>query len=114
MGKQFKITEQTRKNLIKSFWKLYKKDNINKITIGNICRDANYDRTTFYRYFNDIEDLIGKLEDEIINGIKDDVNKNINNNGKSNILFDGFSKFNDKYGEYVVTFCKKGNNGFYN
>ena len=103
-------TEQTKENLIKSFWELYKEKNITAITVGNICSNANYNRTTFYRYFNDTSDLLNELENTIIYNIKN----SINSKETTNILFDGFEKFNNKYGEYINVFYRKGNNNFYN
>ena len=107
MEKQNNITLKTRKKLINAFWNLYKVKNLNKITISEICDVADYDRTTFYRYFLDISDMLNQIEDEIINNIKNGI---INNSIKLPAFsFDGFKRFNEKYGEYIVTFFEKGN-----
>lgn len=42
---------------------LWEKD-INKITIQEICRKADINRTTFYTHYNDIYDLMQKIEVE--------------------------------------------------
>ena len=112
MNKQPHITEKTKKNLINSFWKLYKKEDLTKITVSRICENAKYERTTFYRYFIDISDVLTQIEDEVINNIRKDIaNKQ---KKSSNILFDGFKKFTDDYGEYIIVFYEKGNITFYN
>ena len=105
------ISETTRKNLMNSFWKLYKSNDISKITVSMICKCANYDRTTFYRYFLDISDLLSQLEDNIIDDIKISIKtKNVN---VSKLSFDNFKKFHDKYGEYIVVFYEKSSKSFY-
>ena len=113
MKKQLYTTEQTKKNLINSFWELYKKEDISKITIGKICNTASYERTTFYRYFTDITDILNHVEDEIIENIKKDIQNSEKNSNTSSIFFDGFKRFTDKYGEYIVIFHEKGNRHFY-
>ncbi len=114
MKKQPQVTEQTRRNLMNGFWKLYKDEAITKITISKICDAANYERTTFYRYFNDIHDILSQLENEIIQNIKEDI-KNSNRQSKQRqIFFEGFKKFTDKYGEYITIFYENGNKSFYN
>ena len=113
MKKQPQITEHTRKKLIEAFWKLYKKEDINTITIKNICDTANYERTTFYRYFFDIYDLLNQLEDIIIDNIKNDINIKIKPFKSNTISTGGFVKFTNTYGEYIVVFLEKGNTKFY-
>lgn len=107
MRKQPQVTEKTRRKLIESFWKLYKHNDINKITIKDICDNANYERTTFYRYFKDINDILNEIEIEIIEDIKDNIKKN-----KSE-AFSNFEKFNKNYGEYIATFKEKQNKNFF-
>ena len=111
MKKQSQVTEQTRKNLFEAFWKLYETEDITKITIGKICKIANYDRTTFYRYFVDIDDILNKFEDEII----DNLRKDIKNKGTKleHISLDRFKIFTEKYGKYIIVFYEKGNRRFY-
>ena len=110
MKKQHKLTEKTKRKLINSFWKLYKENDINKISIKNICDNANYDRTTFYRYFSNINEMLDELEDNIINNLESEIKKKKTTN---NILLSNFEKFNNGYGEYIYTFCKKNNKNFY-
>jgi AcrR family transcriptional regulator len=110
MTKHIRITEQTRLNLMNGFWKLYKSKDVNKITVSEICDIAGYERTTFYRYFIGIPELLNQLEDEIIADIKASIKKN--GKSKKGIFFDSFKRFTNKYGEYIVTFHEKGNTSF--
>ncbi len=111
MKKYPKTVELTRKNFFDAFWKLYTMDNSNKITISNICKAADYDRTTFYRYFNDLDDILCQFEDDLINNLKSD----IRNKGRefSQISADRFKYFTEKYGKYIIVFYEKGNRRFY-
>jgi hypothetical protein len=97
------------------FWTLYKKEDISKITINEICSMANYERTTFYRYFLDISDILKQLENDVINNIKSSINTKSKNKSKntSGIMSEGFKSFSNTYGEYVVVFYEKGNISFY-
>ena len=113
MKKITSVAEKTRERLIKSFWKLYKKNDINKINIGKLCENANYERTTFYRYFKDINDILNQTEDSVINNIRDLIIKKGINKKTSNIIHDNFKDFANTYGDYLVTFSDKGNTSFY-
>lgn len=66
-GKYKEISDQTRQNFIDAFWQLYEKKDINKIKVQEICDIAGYHRNTFYHYFTDVYDVLGQIEDRIIN-----------------------------------------------
>ncbi len=63
--KNKKVAEQTRKNLIDAFLILYEKKRIEKITIKEITELAGYHRSNFYRYFDDVYDLLDKVKNEL-------------------------------------------------
>ncbi len=50
-----------------------RKKDINKISIGELCRLAGYNRTTFYVYYKDIYDLLNKAVDSIFMPIKEEI-----------------------------------------
>jgi len=66
MNKQPEITEQTRKNIIMAFCKLYEEKPIEKISVKEIIALAGYNRSTFYEYFTDIYALLKFIEDDVI------------------------------------------------
>ena len=107
------VSLNTKEIIIKSFWDLYKKEDFTKITIGKICKKANYDRTTFYRYFLDINDLLNQVENDIISNIAERIKKakSVSKNGINPLKFEYFTSI---YGEFIVTFMEKGNRTFYN
>ena len=110
MKKYERNSEITRNNIIDSFWQLYKNNDLSKITVTDICKNANYDRTTFYRYFFDISDILNHIEDFVIDNIKNSLDDADN---IQNVPFSSFKSFNNKYGEYIVIFSEKANRHFY-
>lgn len=52
-----------------SFVKLLKTKPIAKITIKEICEEADINRATFYAHYQDQYDLLQQIEDDIINNI---------------------------------------------
>lgn len=63
--KRGKYNKNTIDVIKKSFFELLKKDEINKITVTSICKLADINRATFYKYYLDIYDLKEKVENEI-------------------------------------------------
>jgi len=71
--KQPELTAQTRENLIRAFWSLYRQQKIEHITIKDITSKAGYHRSTFYEYFVDIYDVLNQLEDGLLAYLKEQV-----------------------------------------
>jgi len=69
----------TRQNLIDSFWLLYCKKSIEKITVKEICDVAGYNRSTFYVYFKDAYEILAEIEEQtiIVEDFKNIVIKNL-------------------------------------
>ncbi len=67
MDRRTKYTKQIIKD---TFIELLNKKEINKITVSEICKIADINRATFYRYYLDIYDLLDKLEEEFILELK--------------------------------------------
>lgn len=73
--KNEKISSQTRKNLINAFLTLYEKKRIEKITVREITELAGYHRSNFYRYFQDVYDLLDQVETELANDLAEYCNE---------------------------------------
>lgn len=69
MTKISKQTELTQKNLQEAFWTIYSKQNIDKVTVKDICNLAGYNRSTFYQYYIDVYDMLHKSESQILDEI---------------------------------------------
>lgn len=48
-----------------------------KMKVTEFCKFANISRTSFYNYFDSLDDVIQKLEDDLINGLEDENNMSI-------------------------------------
>ena len=64
-----------------SFVKLLNQKPLSKITIKEICEDADINRATFYAHYSDQYDLLHQIE----NGIIDDINQYLNSYDLKNI-----------------------------
>ena len=67
MDRRVKYTKKVLKETLLNF--LEEKD-ISEISITEICREADINRGTFYRYYDDIYDLLKGIEQEFIDEIK--------------------------------------------
>ncbi len=66
MKKQPEVTDATREAFVNAFFHLAKRKSIYKISIQEITDLAGYNRTTFYRYFQDVFALLEYAEDEFL------------------------------------------------
>lgn len=72
MDRRIKYT----KNIIKeTLITLLNEKDINKITVSEICKTADINRATFYRYYLDVYDLFEKIKDEFTQEIIEAVKK---------------------------------------
>ncbi len=70
MKNRSETKDLTREAFVTAFFQLAEIKNINQITIREITNRAGYNRTTFYRYFEDVYALIEYVEDEFIQNAK--------------------------------------------
>lgn len=66
MKKQPEITDKTRQMFIDAFCILYSQKPLDKISVQEIARKAGYNRSTFYQYFLDMNDLLLTIETEMM------------------------------------------------
>lgn len=80
MDRRIKYTKKIIKD---TFLKLLAEKDINKITVSEICKIADINRATFYRYYLDVYDLLDKIQEEFVNELKNAVNTTDNLNIQS-------------------------------
>lgn len=68
-------TRYTKMVIRNSFLQLLREMSIEKITVAEICRLAQINRATFYRYYENQYDLLSALENEMLDGIKESAYK---------------------------------------
>ena len=69
----------TKKKLTNSLLALLSKEKLQDITVLELCQKAQINRTTFYKYYKDVNDLVTKIEDSLINELSkniDDIKRN--------------------------------------
>jgi Transcriptional regulator len=71
MKKQPETTEKTRQSFIGVFCELYCQKPIEKITVQEIANKSGFNRSTFYQYFTDVYDLLGFVENDILDYIRE-------------------------------------------
>ena len=59
-------TAMTRKNLMDAFWLLYEANRTGTLTVREITKKAGYNRSTFYAYFTDVQDVLAQWEQSLI------------------------------------------------
>ena len=60
----------TKKVIKESFIELLEQKPINKITVTELCLQCEINRATFYRYYEDIYDLMEKLKSQYVSELK--------------------------------------------
>ncbi len=60
----------TKKIIRDTFLDLLQEKEINKITVSEICKNADINRATFYRYYIDVYDLLDKIELDFVEQLK--------------------------------------------
>jgi len=102
MKKQPEITSATRKTFVEAFCSLYLHNPIEKITVQEIVRKAGYNRSTFYQYFKDADELLVYLEDEIIGNIKEKVDANLGRIDFSDSFICSFTDLQEETASHVA------------
>lgn len=68
------IKKEKRTRLQKSFHqtvlKLYRKKNLDEITINEVCEKVNVPRSSFYYHYNTIRDVLDELENDFLNELR--------------------------------------------
>lgn len=68
MRKRPEQTERTKADLQQAFWRLYQEAPVEKISVGQVCAKAGYNRGTFYLHFANIYDLLESIEEQLLSG----------------------------------------------
>ncbi len=72
-------TLYTKMIIRESLIKLLKEKEIHKITVTDICKEADINRGTFYAHYNDPFDLLEKMEDDFFEKVMEYLNENSHN-----------------------------------
>lgn len=73
MNKQPEVTERTRRSIIDTYWKLLM--NKEKLSVISVSASAKVNRSTFYEYFLDMDDLREKAETQMLEDVKEKISE---------------------------------------
>lgn len=60
----------TQKVIKETFINLLEQKDLKKVTVSEICEQADINRATFYRYYLDVYDLYDKIKNELIDDLR--------------------------------------------
>ncbi len=92
-----------KNDLKAAFWNLYKTKPLKAITIKEVTAHAGYFRSTFYRYYDNIQHIYQEIEDELLQKWIDLVGK-ISTIESYDLYVSKVIDFFDKEGEKYITF----------
>lgn len=64
---------KSKRAIIETFLKIRKKKELEKITVTELCKLADINKSTFYVYFHDILDLSEQLETQLVQSILNEI-----------------------------------------
>ncbi len=111
MDRRIKYTKKVIKETLIT---LLNEKEINKITVSEICKIADINRTTFYRYYLDVYDLLDKIKEEFVNELLIVSNTNKDDYTVSSFSKDLLTVFLDHKELVKVLFNQKSNIYFLN
>jgi len=112
MNKQPEITDQTKANLLESFWSLYTEKRIEQITVKEITARAGYNRGTFYVYFNNVYQCLEHIANLALLRI-DELPPMPGGTPPTLDLFESFiNQYHEKYKYYDVLLGERGDPSF--
>lgn len=97
--KEDRRVRKTKKALRESFFELLERKTINQITVTELTNNADVNRSTFYLYYNDVFDMMEKIQDEIYEVFLESVVKSTSEFSDSEDVFRYCVKF--------LEFCKE-------
>ncbi len=68
--KEDRRVKYTKKMLKESLVKLMHEKDLSRITIKEICEEADINRATFYAHYQDPYDLLSKIEDDLMDNVQ--------------------------------------------
>lgn len=99
------IRTETSKRIIKeSLNELLKSENLNKITVQRICEEAEISRTTLYRYYLSVDDIILDIEKDCVARLMKIV-KSVKNADSAIILSKLFKEIQAEPSYLKIAFC---------
>ena len=61
--------QKTQKSITDAFFRLRAHKPLEKLTVRELCREAPVNRSTFYAYYNDVQELLHEIENDVLSQI---------------------------------------------
>ncbi|MGE9834791.1 TetR/AcrR family transcriptional regulator [Streptococcus orisratti] len=97
MNKQPDRRTRTRGDIMDAFCILYRQNPIDKITVSQVIETAGYNRSTFYRYFDSVYDILDAIENEIFDQWETYQTVILGNLSDFTAIIEQFYQDNDRY-----------------
>lgn len=111
MDRRIKYTKKVLKEVT---LELLNEKEINKITVSEICRKADVNRATFYRYYLDVFDLVDKIVKEFVEELKITLENNTETSSISSFSENLLNVFLDNKELVKIIFNNKNHANFLN
>ncbi|MBR0260371.1 MAG: TetR/AcrR family transcriptional regulator [Selenomonadaceae bacterium] len=102
-------TRITRQNLIDAFCILAKTKSVSKITVDQLVDKAGYNRSTFYKYFRDVYDVLEQIEGVVISGVAENFRQNISPENFEQTFLTAFTKIQREQANYFDVLLNQNN-----
>lgn len=106
MNKQPEMTAQTRANIMNAFWYLFQGESLAKISVRAVVETAGYNRSTFYVYFIDIDDLVNQVEAELLVEMRRAVAESLERTEGPQMI-EGLVRLYEEKGEYIAALLEE-------
>lgn len=101
---------RTRQNIKNAFVELLKVKHIDQITVTELAKNADVDRKTFYLYYATVYDVVKEIENGVIAGLKEILEKNRPADWK--VFLCGLNEIMEKDIDYYTVIAKNKNLSF--
>lgn len=112
MNKQPEITEATRRAFIDAYFQIRQKKELSRITVKDITEITRNNRSTFYRYFEDIYALNTAFLEVVYSELGSEILRNFNNIKNEKAFIDDLGRIYARWGPYIdLLFADQYHNG---
>lgn len=101
----------TKMVIQQNFVTLLKQKPLNKITVKEICERAEINRATFYKYYADPYDLLGKMEEQLLSELQSVMQDSLKEGPKVTLLRI-LEKMKEDGELYIALFSEYGDTSF--
>lgn len=112
MNKQPEITEATRRAFIDAYFQIRQRKELSRITVKDITEITGNNRSTFYRYFEDVYALNTAFLEVVYSELGSEILRNFKNIKNEKVFTDDLERIYEKWGPYIdLLFADQYQNG---